>query len=298
MLSFAEFTEILEWSDWDNPPEQMRIEIPFHALIEAVQELLNDLTLAPWPLVAGDTNALGALYDKATRLYVSVPAIVNVMLNYKICVEHGLPLHPTVYYELKEARKYRINHSLGEIQRASELYWKSIDVARACYRLESGARTALTEYTQHLPPSVLEFIYTSIQDHYTWLGSRPSLLRDLAKKVKAAYDPGILVAAAHGSIMPALILSELLDIPLYFIRFSMFKRNDVEPILSLSDQAWLFDYRNKNALLYDEDVAGGRTLELFLSRMTPLFGEVRTACSIRHAGASIHPDFVGKTWWG
>jgi len=297
MLSFAEFTEILEWSDWDSPPEQMRIEIPFQTLLDRVRELLNGLTAAPWPPASDDLIAAGALHDKATQLYVSVPAIVNVMLNYKICVEHGLPLHPTVYYELKEARKYRISHSLGEIQRASELYWKSIEVARACYRLEPGAQIALTEYAQRLPPSVREFIYTGIQDHYTWLGSRPSLLRELAKKVKAAYDPQIVVAAAHGSIMPALILSEVLDIPLYFIRFSMFKRSDEEPILSLSDQAWLFDYRGKHALLYDEDVAGGRTLELFLSRMTPLFGEVRTASSIRHAGASIHPDFAGRTWW-
>ncbi len=297
MLSFPEFTEILEWSDWDTPPEEMRIEIPFHALLDQVRELLNELTMASWPCAASEATASNALHERATMLYVSVPAIVNVMLNYKICVEHGLPLHPTVYYELKEARKYRISHSLGEIQRASELFWKSIEVARACYRLEPDARTALTEYAQGLPASVQEFIYTSVQDHYTWLGSRPSLLRELAKKVRAAYDPQIIVAAAHGSIMPALILSELLDIPLYFIRFSMFKRRDEEPILSLSDQAWLFDYRDKNALFYDEDVAGGRTLELFFSRMKPLFGKVRTACSIRHAGASIHPDFAGKTWW-
>nr|MBP7106690.1 hypothetical protein [Spirochaetia bacterium] len=137
----------------------------------------------------------------------------------------------------------------------------------------------------------------AVQDRYTWLGSQPSLLSELAAKISKEFKPSLIVAAAHGSIMPALILSELLEIPLYFIRFSMFKRHDEEPIISLSDQAWLFDYRNKDVLLYDEDVAGGNTLDLFLKRLSPLFGEVKTACSIRHAGSSIHTDFSGRVWW-
>lgn len=297
MMSFAEFTAILEWADWDSPPGQMRCELPFRDLIDTICGLLDDLSSTTWPPDGANISATSALQNKAIRLYVLVPALVNVMLNYKICVEHGLPLHPTVYYELKEARKYRISHSLGAIQRASELYWSSIDVARACFRLAPNARNVLEEYARALPSSVLEFIYTGAQDHYTWLGSRPSLLEALAEKIRGEYAPHIIIAAAHGSIMPALILSELLDIPLYFIRFSMFKRRDEEPILSLSDQAWLFDFRDRNALLYDEDVAGGRTLELFLARLSPLFGQVRTACSIHHAGASIHPDFSAKTWW-
>ena len=297
MLSFADFTAILEWSDWESPPEEMRCELPLRDLLGRVLGLLDELSSAAGPPAPGGPAASTAIHSAALRLYLLVPALVNVALNYKICVEHGLPLHPTVYYELKEARKYRISHSLGEIQRASELYWNAIGVARACMRLDPVAGDSLRAYMATLPPSVLDFIYTSAQDHYTWLGSRPTLLQGLADKVRKTYEPQIIVAAAHGSIMPALILAELLGVPLYFIRFSMFKRRDEEPILSLSDQAWLFDFRDKNALLYDEDVAGGRTLELFLSRLAPLFGQVRTACSIRHAGASIHPDFSGRTWW-
>jgi len=97
--------------------------------------------------------------------------------------------------------------------------------------------------------------------------------------------------------MPALLLSEFLSLPLYFIRFSMFKRNDEEPILTFSDQAWLFGFRDKKALLYDEDVAGGRTLTLFSERISPLFAQTRTACSLRHAGATIRPDFCARVWW-
>jgi hypoxanthine phosphoribosyltransferase len=98
--------------------------------------------------------------------------------------------------------------------------------------------------------------------------------------------------------MPALLLAEFLDTPLYFIRFSMFKRHDEEPIISFSDKAWLSDFSSKRVILYDEDVAGGRTLELFSRRISPLFGQTKTACSIRHAGSSIRPDYTGLTWWG
>jgi hypothetical protein len=77
----------------------------------------------------------------------------------------------------------------------------------------------------------------------------------------------------------------------------MFKRHDEEPIVSFSDKAWLSGFSTSRAVLYDEDVAGGRTLSLFAQRLSPLFGEAKTACSIRHAGASIRPDFAGTTWW-
>ncbi|MCX8013442.1 MAG: phosphoribosyltransferase domain-containing protein, partial [Rectinema sp.] len=237
------------------------------------------------------------LVDKAIELYVQTPALVNVMLNYKICVEHGLPLHPTVYYELREAKKYRITHSLGEIQHANELFWRSIDLARACYCVSSEAPRALEEFASKLPRSLETFVYTGIRDNYTWKGSNPELLESLAAKILHASKPRLLVAAAHGSIMPGLLLADFLEVPAYFIRFSMFKRLDEEPIVSLADQAWLFDYRDEEVVLYDEDVAGGRTLDLFARRLDPLFKKTWTACSIRHAGASIRPDFCGRTWW-
>jgi Predicted phosphoribosyltransferases len=154
-----------------------------------------------------------------------------------------------------------------------------------------------TDFLQRLPLELRRFVYTGIRDTYTWKGSEPAILARLAEKVRQDYDPQILVAAAHGAIMPALLLAELLDKPLYFIRFSMFKRHDEEPIISFSDKAWLAGFSTSRAILYDEDVAGGRTLTLFAQRLASLFSEARTACSIRHAGSSIRPDYVGLTWW-
>ena len=297
MTCLAKFMQILEWADWDTPPDQMNCSLSFQFIIQTIKELIPAIESAQLSSKELDSYKIHDLLDKAIRLYLMTPAIVNVLLNYKICVEHGLPLHPAVYYELKEARKYRIRHSLAEIQQANEQYWQSIEVARLCYQCLPQAIPAIDKLYSKIPPSIFSFLYTAVQDRYTWLGSQPSLLSELAAKISKEFKPSLIVAAAHGSIMPALILSELLEIPLYFIRFSMFKRHDEEPIISLSDQAWLFDYRNKDVLLYDEDVAGGNTLDLFLKRLSPLFGEVKTACSIRHAGSSIHTDFSGIVWW-
>jgi hypothetical protein len=263
--------------------------------------LLRDIAETAAGLSASITNTDPAQWrrnlDMAVSLYVRTPGIVNVMLNYKICVEHDLPLHPTVYYELKEARKYRMDHGLPAIDKANRLYRQSISLARAALRLDVSLGEQTDAFLGELPIEIQSFIYTGIRDAYTWRGSDPELLARLARNVKEEFEPEIIVAAAHGSIMPALLLSELLGLPLYFIRFSMFKRNDEEPIITFSDQAWLFNFKGKKALLYDEDVAGGRTLTLFAERMAPLFAQTRTACSIRHAGATIKPDFCAKVWW-
>ncbi len=272
---------------WDEPPDAMEFNLPYAALLESVAELAELIRAHP-----DDDMA-----DSAARLYARVPGIVNVMLNHKICVEHGLPLHPTVYYELKEARRYRIDHDLGEIDKANRLFLASIDLARAALRLDPDIRARTDAFIGLLPAAVRGFVFTGIRDKYTWRGSDPALLERLAATLKREWEPDLVIAAAHGSIGAGLLLAELLEKPLYFIRFSMFKRNDEEPIVGFSDDAWLYSYRTGRVLLYDEDVAGGRTLTLFTEKLAPLFSETRTACSIRHAGSSIKPDFSARVWW-
>ena len=287
-------SELLGAADWTTPPAEMEFTAPYGALLRSIEDLVDGLAA---PSRDPDAAQWRKNLEAAVSLYARTPGIVNVMLNYKICVEHNLPLHPTVYYELKEARKYMIDHDLPTIDMANRLYRQSIDLARSALRLDGSFRERAESFMKELPIELKSFIYTGIRDAYTWRGSDPELLERLAKKVIAEFEPDIIIAAAHGSIMPALLLSELLRLPLYFIRFSMFKRNDEEPILTFSDQAWLFGFKDKKALLYDEDVAGGRTLSLFSERMSPLFSQTRTACSIRHAGSTIKPDFCAKVWW-
>ncbi|HWR11398.1 MAG TPA: hypothetical protein VN445_06230 [Rectinemataceae bacterium] len=290
--------ELLGAADWTTPPAEMEFSSTYEQLLRNTAKTVEKLSLLKDRLDRPDPSEWGDSLRQAISLYVMAPAIVNVMLNYKICVEHDLPLHPTLYYELKEARKYRIDYDIAAIDGANRLFRRSMDLARAALRLDASFGEQIASFYETLPPELRSFVYMGIQDAYTWRGSDPELLVRLARKVKEEFQPEIIVAAAHGSIMPALLLSELLELPLYFIRFSMFKRSDEEPILTFSDQAWLFGFKDRKALLYDEDVAGGRTLTLFSERLAPLFLQTRTACSIRHAGAIIKPDFCAKLWWG
>jgi hypothetical protein len=284
--------DFLGATDWDSPPPEMEIALSYSLLIDKIAEQVRDLAEPGREPVDWARRS-----STAVSLYVLTPGIVNVMLNYKICVEHDLPLHPTVYYELKEARKYRIDHGLPAVDRANRLFRQSIALARSALRLDPDFSKLAGDFLELLPRELASFVYTGIRDNYTWRGSDPEILERLCATIRQSYAPDIIIAAAHGSIMPGLLLAEFLGLPLYFIRFSMFKRNDEEPIVTFSDEAWLYDFKDKKALLYDEDVAGGRTLTEFSRRVGPLFAECRTACSIRHAGASIKPDFCGKVWW-
>jgi hypothetical protein len=277
--------EFLRGEDWDEAPEGMAFEAPYEAILEETIALVAELS-------SGRGGASAAL-----RLYVLAPALVNVMLNYKICVEHDLPLHPTVYYELKEARRYKMDYPIADLERANRLYLSSIEVARSAYRLEGDFAKRAALFSARLPEEIARFVYTGGRDKYSWRGAEPQKLAALAKKVLASYAPSLIVAAAHGSIMPGLLLAEYLELPLYFIRFSMFKRQDEAPILSVSDEVWLSSWKGGRVLLFDEDVAKGTTLALFTERLAPLFAEAKSSCSIRHAGSSFAPDFVARYWW-
>ena len=102
--------------------------------------------------------------------------------------------------------------------------------------------------------------------------------------------------ASPADSVSGLILANMLNAPLYFIRFSMFKRNDTAPIIAPSDLAFLEPFRAGPALLFDEDVAKGTTLTKFSATLQPFFQESYTASVLRHALSPCKPDFVGRSW--
>jgi hypothetical protein len=284
--------DYLEGEDWEEAPAEMAIEAPFGDILDDSVRLASELGKGG----GVEASARARKEAAALRLFLRAPALVNVTLNYKICAEHGLPLHPTVYYELAEARRYDMRHPIAQLDRANRLFLASIELARAAFRLDADYPERAVAFRASLPEELPRFVYTGVADKYSWRGAEPATLRALERKVRSDYRPELIVAAAHGAIMPALLLAELMSLPLYFIRFSMFKRKDEAPILSVSDEVWLSSWRDRSVLLFDEDVAVGTTLELFNRRLGPLFAEVRSACSIRHAGSSFAPDFVGRYW--
>jgi hypothetical protein len=96
--------------------------------------------------------------------------------------------------------------------------------------------------------------------------------------------------------MSGLVFANLMGAPLYFVRFSMFKRHDIEPIIADSDLAFLAPYAAGPALLFDEDVAKGTTLTGFGAALRPLFQTSSTASVLRHALSPCWPDFIGHSW--
>jgi hypothetical protein len=286
----------LIYADWETPPEAMTFEEPLGHLLERMLEILPGIVAGEAAAVAAPADMPADFWDRCLELYLLTPALVNVALNYKICVEQGLPLHPTHYFEVGEKNRRQKNYPPEQVAGANRLFLDAIATARTVYALEPGAPAALEAFRRELPPKLPGFIYASRQDKYTWRASDPGKIRSLAQQVGKAMRPAVIVGAAHGSIMSGLVFANLVQVPLYFIRFSMFKRNDAAPILAPSDLAYLAGFQAGPALLFDEDVAKGTTLTLFEQTLRPLFREARTGSVLRHALSPYWPDFIGHAW--
>lgn len=286
----------LLYANWEDPPESMAFEAPYGEILRQTRETLARVLPGVQAALADPAAAPAAFWDDCLRLYLLVPALVNVALNYKVCVEQGLPLHPTYYFEVSEKTRLQAEHPQDMTLHAQAFFLEAITTARSTFALGPDCLERLERFSQELPSSVSEFIYTSTQDKYTWRASNPAKIQELATSIRAKVRPNVIVGAAHGSIMSGLLLANLLELPLYFIRFSMFKRNDTAPVISPSDLAFLAAYREGPALIFDEDVAKGTTLTMFSDFLRPFFKASRTASVLRHALSSCRPDFTGHAW--
>jgi hypothetical protein len=286
----------LLYADWEDPPEGMNFEATYEEVLDRIRGLLPGLLAARDAALEAPASAPAKFWEDCLQLYLLTPALVNVALNYKICVEQGLPLHPTFYFEVSEKSRFQAHYPPAMVRHANELFQASIAVARAVFALGDEAPAALERFQSGLPEVVLGLVYVSAKDKYTWRASNPRWIRSLADSVLASFRPNLVVGAAHGSITSGLVFANLVDAPLYFVRFSMFKRNDVDPILAGSDLAHLEAFREGPALLFDEDVAKGTTLTRFEEVMKPLFRETHTGSVLRHALSPCRPEFTGHAW--
>ena len=288
--------ERLIYADWETPPEAMAFEAPLGELLDRIHALLAEVLAGRDAALADPASAPPAYWSACLDLYLVTPALVNVALNYKICVEQGLPLHPTHYFEVSERTRFKKHYPPAVVAGANERFLASIATARAIYALDPEAPAILDGFRQDLPWILHEFIYASTKDKYTWRASDPRKIASLATQVKKAMAPAVIIGAAHGSIMSGLVFANLMAAPLYFIRFSMFKRKDLAPIIAASDLAFLRPYAAGPALLFDEDVAKGTTLTGFGAALRPLFQASSTASVLRHSLSPCWPDFTGHAW--
>jgi len=276
--------------DWDEAPEAMDFEQPYGEVIGRSAELVARL-------VHGNTQD-PLSWTAAMELFVLAPAIINVALNYSVCMQFGLPLHPTEYFEIDPKAPPPVDYGQEREDAAFTLLGEAIALARAAYRLDPGFSSLAAAYRIALPHGLNGFVYTSKRDKYTWRAAEPAKIRALAVSVLKVGKPRLALGAAHGSIMAGIFLAELLDCDLWFLRFSMFKRNDREPVVSRRDEARIRSYGDgSDILVFDEDSASGTTLALLSERVRRMAPKARTGAVIRHQSSSFRPDHVGKAWW-
>jgi hypothetical protein len=274
----------------------MAFEAPYEEILSRIQGILPRILAGKDQALAEPATMPPPFWDDCIDLYLLAPAIVNIALNYKVCVEQGLPLHPTYYFEVGETERFRAKYPDHLVRHTNEFFRESIDTAKALCGLDPDSPEKLDRLVKDLPEIVSGFIYTSTKDKYTWRASDPKKIADLAGFIREKVQPVLILGAAHGSIVSGLVLANMLQAPLYFIRFSMFKRNDTAPIIAPSDLAVLEPFRQGPVLLFDEDVAKGTTLIKFTEVLKPMFQESYTASVLRHALSSCMPDFFGRSW--
>jgi len=287
----------LLYANWEDPPEAMAFEAPYREILSRTRETLARVLPEIEGALGAPASAPAAFWEDCIALYLLAPALVNVALNYKVCVEQGLPLHPTYYFEVSEKTRFQATYPSSITAGAQQFFLDSIATARAIFALEKDSLARLDAFATELPAEVPGFIYTSTQDKYTWRASEPRKILELAESIRKKMQPALILGAAHGSIMSGLLAANLLEAPLYFIRFSMFKRNDTSPIIAPSDLSFLAAYRHGPVILFDEDVAKGTTLTKFTDFLRPFFRESYSAGVLRHAYADHRPDFTGHVWY-
>jgi hypothetical protein len=275
-------------ADFENPPVELSFELRYSELLAEIQRAAQVCLDVPRSDAAFATAAL--------RLYIMTQAMPSVLLNYKICIEFGLPLHPTEYIDFARAEKNPEAYRPSTREAALELFIESIDLAQSVYRLDSACAVRLGGLRRRIPEFLNDFVYTNTPDKYTWRASEPASVEKLAAEVRASgFAADLVIGAAHGSIRPAILLANLLHTQLYLLRYSLFKRSDSEPIISAGDRDYLARFRDKRVMIFDEDVAKGQTLRAFAERLAPEFGESRTAAVLCHYLAPYTPSFVGQT---
>ena len=222
------------------------------------------------------------------------PALVNVALNYKVCVEQGLPLHPTHYFELGERQ---VAYPESMVAGAQAFFVEAIDAALAVFALDESATARIASLAADIPDGVGDFVYTSTRDTYTWRASEPARIASLAADVRASVKPVLVVGAAHGAITAALVLASLL-------RHAALLHQAVDV---QTPRRRACDRPERPAPSWRATAAARFCSSTRTSprappsrcsrRLGPLFEESYSASVLRHGGASFDPHFVGRTWY-
>lgn len=278
--------------DWDRPPEKMEFSMRFDRLVRELHASLEQVVqIKDHPESAKDP----VFCQHLSKIHLLAPALPNVTLNYKICIEFGLPVDPVRYIDFDCTEKKTGTYSRREQGEARQLFREALFAARLAYLLSPNGLPAIDHFYKHLPPGTREAEFTSKKDGYTWKASDPEKINALARKIEEKIGrPDLIIGVAHGSIGPGMILANLLGSEMHLIRRSSFMRKDSRPIVSSSDETLFARHRTGKVLFFDEDVTEGFTFKGCTETLSPYFDCAYSAAVIRHRLAPFRPDFVGK----
>ena len=135
----------------------------------------------------------------------------------------------------------------------------------------------------------------------TWNQIYKMLLSQAQKIQSKNYKPNIIVGIARGGIVPARILTDLLETPeLGFIQIEFYtsvNQTWIEPVLK---QALATQIANKKALLVDDIADSGRSLKLAITHLQQQGAlEIQTAALYQKPQSTTTPNFYEKqtTHW-
>ncbi|MCH8520051.1 MAG: phosphoribosyltransferase [Nanoarchaeota archaeon] len=187
------------------------------------------------------------------------PRIIRAVIDYKI-------YNPQIT-RLEDLLQKVINFSLN-------IYSQSFsDISKEVRNLK--------EYIATNFPDLLKFKIIQDEDKYTWLAMNPQKADILiAKLVPIIKSKDILfIALAHGGTASGLdVYLRIKDFVLvsnfYSVKFSRRKSFNKIPQLSSTEILNLKELaKNKQVIIYDEDVASGNTKKIAISFFSDLFGK-------------------------
>ena len=117
------------------------------------------------------------------------------------------------------------------------------------------------------------------------------------QKVHFEEDFDMIVAIANGGIIPAAILNQRLDLPMYLLQISL-RDSDHKPIHNypILKSPIDFDFKDKNILLVEDRVKSGKTMEYAIELLEEA-KLVRTLAVNGSADYSIYNEACFKFPW-
>ena len=258
------------------------------------------------------------MVEKMISLYIRIPAIISTILDYKVDVE-------------------QTNPDSGVMQRTWLM--ESLEMGKTVYSLDSSSVRKLSDLANKTSRPLGDKKYVSRFDEYTWKAAYPAKIIEFVNKINDKFEElktfynifskksenpfikepdqkafDLILALGHGGIRSGLLVSNLMGIDLYVVRFTKFGKReesrytDEVPQLSHLDKVRLGG-NISNMLILDDIIKGGKTMQRAYGALTsksdnPLessdallnSGQTYTGAVISMPSNEIifKPDFVGR----